>query len=407
MELADVPVILMLVGIAAYAVLAGADFGAPLWTMTARGETADRIREGGRRAMAPVWEANHVWLIFVLVLFWTAYPEIFGSVFSTLWIPLFLACVGIILRAVGYVAGYVMASRTFRILGIGSSFVTPFALGCVVGAIVSGRVPEGNAAGDILTAWTGPLSITIGLLFTAFCAYLAAVYLAADSVRAGDESLAEAFRRRGIAAGIVTGALALGAILVLRNEASALYQGLTEGAAAIAVIASGVAGILTLSLLVRGAATPARWCAAAAVVAVIAGWAIAQAPDIMPGVSVHEAAAEDEVLIALLVAVAAGAMILVPSLSLLYGLVLRGGFDHMVDGTGESGAIAAPRTHPEQSRTRTAVVLGAGGAGAVLSLVFNDGVWLYAGVVLLVGALFITAALLASALVAPDRPGPD
>lgn len=402
MELADVPMILMLIGIAAYAVLAGADFGAPLWTMTASGDTADRIREGGRRAMAPVWEANHVWLIFVLVVLWTAYPEVFGSVFSTLWIPLFLACIGIILRATGYVAGYVTASRGFRIIGIGSSILAPFALGCVVGAVVSGQVPPGNAAGDVLEAWTGPLSISIGLLFTAFCAYLAAVYLAADSVRAGDDALAEAFRSRGIVAGIVTGILAMGALLVLRDEAAGIYDGLTEGAGLAAVIGSGVAGVLTLTLLVRRAARPARWCAAAAVVAVVAGWAIAQAPDILPGISVHDAAAEDEVLIALLLAVAVGSMILIPSLALLYGLVLRGGFDQSTVGIDEGAAPAGTREGIRQTRTRTAIVVGAGVAGAILSLVFDGGVGLYVGVALLVMALFVAAALLASDLVAPD-----
>ena len=95
MELADVPAILILFGVMAYAILAGADFGAPIWAVTARGEDSERLKESGHRSMAPVWEANHVWLIFVLVICWTAYPEVFGSVFSTLWIPLILACLGI------------------------------------------------------------------------------------------------------------------------------------------------------------------------------------------------------------------------------------------------------------------------------------------------------------------------
>src|SRR6266545_4981599 len=134
MQLADVPLLLMLAGLAAYAVLGGADFGAGFWQLTGgRGERARAIREHAHHSMGPVWEANHVWLIFVLVVCWTAYPEAFGSIMSTLAVPLFIAAIGIILRGTAYAlrAGTPTA-REQRVIetvfGI-SSILTPFALG--------------------------------------------------------------------------------------------------------------------------------------------------------------------------------------------------------------------------------------------------------------------------------------
>ncbi|MGK2932655.1 MAG: cytochrome d ubiquinol oxidase subunit II, partial [Solirubrobacterales bacterium] len=205
MSLADVPVSLMLLGIASYIVLAGADFGSSFWAATARGNLASEIRDRTHRSMAPVWEANHVWLIFVLVVCWTADPEVFGSLFSTLWIPLLLACLGIIMRAVSYVVGGVAEHRWVALLSAISSFVVPFALGTVIGAIVSGRVPVGNAQGDLISSWLNPTSIMIGVLAVTVCAYLAAIYLAGDAKRNGLDDLAEAFRIRGLVAGVVAG----------------------------------------------------------------------------------------------------------------------------------------------------------------------------------------------------------
>ena len=148
MSLAEVPAVLILAGLAAYVGLAGADFGAGFWDLTARAG-ADRVREHTHRALAPVWEANHVWLIFVLVVCWTAYPEAFGSIFSTLAAPLLLAAIGIILRGASYAARSAGESPTASAVFSLSSIVTPFALGAAIGAIASGRVPTGNAAGDL------------------------------------------------------------------------------------------------------------------------------------------------------------------------------------------------------------------------------------------------------------------
>ena len=178
--MAYVPAALVLAGIAAYAVLAGADFGAGLWMLLAAGPRAAATRNQARHAMGPVWEANHVWLIFVLVVAWTAYPVVFGSIASTLAIPLTAAAVGIIFRGASYALRGGRLPRRRDLLAL-SSVLTPFALGTVIGAIATGRVPVGNAAGNVVTSWLNAPSVLVGVLAVAFCGYLAAVYLAADS----------------------------------------------------------------------------------------------------------------------------------------------------------------------------------------------------------------------------------
>src|SRR5919197_4947802 len=145
MELADVPVVLMLVGLAAYAVLGGADFGAGVWQLAGgRDERSRALREHAHHSMGPVWEANHVWLIFVLVVCWTAFPTAFASITSTLAVPLFIAAFGIILRGTAYALRSGTATpreqRRVEVAFAISSILTPFALGAVVGSIASGRV---------------------------------------------------------------------------------------------------------------------------------------------------------------------------------------------------------------------------------------------------------------------------
>lgn len=402
MELADVPAILILVGIVAYAVLAGADFGAPIWAVTARGETSEKLKESGHRSMAPVWEANHVWLIFVLVICWTAYPEVFGAIFSTLWIPLLLACLGIIMRAVGYVAGGVSGRPVIRYLAAASSFLVPFALGAVIGALVDGGVPPGNAQGDFVTSWLAPLPIAIGLILVASSAYLAAVYLAADADRRGEDDLSAAFRARGLVAGALAGVLAGIGLLVLDDEARRVFEGLTSGLGLAAVIVSGIAGIATLVLLFSRRFGPARYMAAVAVAAVVAGWGIAQQPELLPGLTVHEAAASDEVIIGLLVSVAIGMLLLIPSLLLLYSLVLGGRFDPLdvapVEGPSEGTGMGSIK------RRDVIGVLALAGIGGGMLFVSDSGAPLYVGLALFIAALVSGIVLLARNLVVRDLP---
>jgi cytochrome d ubiquinol oxidase subunit II len=325
------PLVFVLAGLALYVTLGGADFGAGFWQLFAgRGEQAARVREHAHQSIGPVWEANHVWLIFVLTVFWTAYPSAFGSIASTLAVALFLALLGIIFRGASYAlsAGASSAREsglvdtTFSV----SSIVTPFALGAAIGGVATNRVPVGNAAGDLFSSWLNPTSIFIGVLAVASCAYLAAVYLAADAAHDGRGELEADFRRRALGAGLVAGAVAVGGIFIVNADNHALFHSLMSGRALPAVIVSAMAGVTALALVYRRRFEPARYCAALAVASIIAGWALSRWPTILPGLTVDQAAAGHDVLVAVVVSVLAGGAILFPSLALLFGIALSGRF---------------------------------------------------------------------------------
>jgi cytochrome d ubiquinol oxidase subunit II len=396
MGLAEIPMLLALVGLAAYVVLGGADFGAGVWYMLLPGERRRALRDHTYHAMGPVWEANHVWLIFVLVVVWTAYPRAFGAIFSTLYVPLFAAALGIIMRGTCYaLRGAVSGPREERILGAlfgASSALTPFALGAAVGAIASGRVPLGNAAGDSIDSWLNATSVLVGVLAVATSAYLAAVWLTADGARAERDDLVEAFRKRALAAGVVAGGIAFGGLFVLSSDAERVYDGLTSGAGLAAVGASLAAGATTLWFVARRRLEAARWSAAVAVGTLVAGWALAQQPRLLPGLTVEQAAAGDATIVALLVSIAVGAVILVPSLALLFGLVLGGRFDERPEQLGSLehvGTRRLPTGTAGTERRRPAGIAAAACAalGVPLTFLSDGGVGLAVGVVLLLAAV--------------------
>ena len=348
LHLYNLPLFFILVGLVLYIVLAGADFGAGFWQLTAGGgPEGERLRNHAHESIGPVWEANHVWLIFVITVFWTAYPVAFGSIFSTLAVPLFLAAIGIILRGAAYAlragASSPREARSIDMLFSISSIVTPFALGTVVGALAAGRVPVGNAAGDMFTSWLNPTAIVIGLIGVTSAAYLAAVFLSADAVRLAEPDLAERFRVRALAAGTVAGALAVVGLVVLHGDAHRLFHRLIAGPGLPALIVSILAGVAALGLVVGRRYAPARYVAAIAVTAVIAGWAVAQNPILLPRLTVQQAAAPHDTLVTVVIAVLVGGAILFPALGLLFSLVLRGRFDH---GPAPEAAIRASDTAP-------------------------------------------------------------
>ena len=342
MHLYDVPLWFALVGLALYTVLGGADFGAGFWQLVAgRGKQADEVRDEAHHAMAPVWEANHVWLIFVLTVVWTAYPAAFGSIASTLSIPLFIAGIGIVMRGGAYAlrAGTRTPGEQRRVDTVFSlsSVLTPFALGTVIGAIASERVHLGNPGGSLVTSWLNPTSIAIGVLAVASGAYTSAVFLSGDAERHGDRDLVERFRARALGAGLAAGAVATGALIVLHFDAERIFRRLTQGVGLPALVASVIAGIATLALVWRRRYEPARDLAAVAVAATIAGWALAQNPVFLKGLTIREAAAGHDTLVAVVVAVLAGGLLLFPSLALLFRLTHGG----ELRGSGP-GAVEAP-----------------------------------------------------------------
>jgi cytochrome d ubiquinol oxidase subunit II len=285
--------------------------------------------------MGPVWEANHVWLIFALIICWSAFPTVFASVTSTLAIPLFVAAIGIILRGGAYVlrSGSVSEreQRAVEAVFSVSSVITPFALGTTVGAIGAREVPVGNAAGDLVSSWLNPTGLLAGTMAVVVAAYIAAVYLAADAVRVGRPDLAQAFRVRALAAAGVAGVIALGGLVVVRSDAPDLWAGLTSGWGLVAVIVSMLAGGATLLLIWWSRFEAARLSASVAVTSILLGWALALRPELLPGLTLEEAAASRATLVAVIITLALGVVILAPSLGLLFSMVLRGTFDRPPD----------------------------------------------------------------------------
>ena len=240
------PLAIALVGLVLYTVLGGADFGAGFWQLLAgTGAYGREIRDHAHRAIAPVWEANLVWLILVITVLWTGYPTFFGSVFSSLAVPLFLALLGIILRGLCYaLQNATEVPRERRVIDLAfsiSSILTPFMLGTCIGAIASRRVPPGNAVGDPISSWTNATSLLSGAIAVSTGAFLAAVYLAADARRSPVAGIGDAFRRRALAAAVATGVLALVTLGVAHHDVPALYRGLTSGLGLAAVLVSAAA----------------------------------------------------------------------------------------------------------------------------------------------------------------------
>jgi len=328
-SVADWCAAVMFAAITLYALLAGADFGAGVWDLLAGGDERGREQRGLIEAsIGPVWEANHVWLIAVLVVLWTAFPPVFAAIMSTLYVPLTLAAVGIILRGAAFAfrkaSDELAWQRLFGATFAASSVLTPFMLGAVVGGVASGRVPPGDAAGNVMQSWLNPTSILGGVMAVVVCAFLAAAYLTRDADRRGRADLTRAFRDRALASGALAGAVAIAGVFVLHADAPDLFHGLTHRGAAL-IAASAVAGVATLVLLVRGAFVIARVAAALAVVAVLFGWAAAQYPYMLErSVKIADAAGARPTLVAMLSVLAAGAVVLVPLLVWLFVLLQRG-----------------------------------------------------------------------------------
>jgi cytochrome bd ubiquinol oxidase subunit II len=323
-NLADLVALVLWLGVSAYAVLGGADFGSGFWDLTAGG-----ARRGARPralvdlAIGSVWEANHVWLIFCLVVLWTAFPPAFVAIMTTLFVPLMIAVIGIVLRGSGFAFRHVTrefgARRAFGVAFAVSSIVTPFAMGAIAGAIASGRVPL-DGSGDQVTSWLNPTSIFAGVLAVATCSFLAATFLVDEARHRDEAGLIEYFRRRGIGAGIATGVLSLVGIVVLRGDAEWLFDRLVGRALPLLVL-SGIGGIGAMWALHRSRPALARGLAVVAVGAVVWGWGVAQYDYLLPTtLTIDEAAAPSGTMWALVGVVVLAVLIVVPALWLLLSL---------------------------------------------------------------------------------------
>ena len=327
MTAAELTAAVLWLGTVIYAIFGGADFGAGVWDLTAgEGPSGDALRAQIDRSLAPVWEANHTWLIFDLVILWSGFSGVFAAIMTTLYLPLALALVGIVLRGSGFAFRKVTRRLTGRrLFGISfalSSALTPFFLGTVIGAIASGRVPPGGN-GDPFASWLNPTSLIVGALAVAAGAYVAGAFLIADA-RRDQPAIVDAFRYRTLGAGIVAGGLAIAGLLIIRVDAPQLFSGLT-GLALPLVVISVVAGTVSLALCAFAGGRWTRFVGVVAAGSIIVGWGVAQYPLILPpSLTISAAAAPEGTIVSLLVIATAAAVIIGPSIGLLFWLQQQG-----------------------------------------------------------------------------------
>jgi cytochrome bd ubiquinol oxidase subunit II len=323
-----VAALVLFVGILAYCIFGGADFGAGFWDLTAGGpQRGARPRAVIDHSIGPVWEANHVWLIFVFVVLWTGFPEAYQSIWVTMLVPLAFAALGIVLRGSSFAFRHaLLTTRDRRAAGAvfaSSSVLVPFFFGTVAGGIASGRVPAGGAVADV-DAWINPTSILGGVLAVCATAFLAATYLVWDARRLADDAMVEYFRRRAFGAAIVSGAVAIVGIFVLRADAEYLSDGL-ESRALVFVIISAACGLGSLWLLRRDDPRGARLAAVGAVASIVVGWGVAQWDYILPeSLTIEQAAAPTSTLEVIVLVTIIASVIVFPAIAWLFLMAQRG-----------------------------------------------------------------------------------
>ena len=315
------------IALVAYAVFGGADFGGGIWDLFASGERRDEQRETISHAMGPVWEANHVWLIFVVVIIFSAFPAAYAALSIALFVPFHLVLLGIILRGAAFVfrayspqsargSGAGTGARRWGVIFGVASTLTPVLLGMCLGAVSSGgiRVTDGEIVSTGVP-WLTPVALLIGALALAICAYVAAVFLANETTGA----LREDFRRRALFAGTAVVILSAAALPAVQAEAPHLWRGLTRGAGAVVLAAGIVAALLSGWFLRVRRYRLARITSVAQVACLLAGWAIAQSPFIIyPDVTLQSAAAPNSTLQFILWSTPVGMALLIPSLWVLF-----------------------------------------------------------------------------------------
>jgi cytochrome d ubiquinol oxidase subunit II len=322
MTLADAVAAILLLAVSAYAVLAGADFGGGVWDLFASGPRVKAQRTAIAEAMGPVWEANHVWLIFLLVGLFTAFPRAFAALGIALYLPFMIALLGIILRgaafafqahgheAVGELApwGYVFGA---------ASIVAPAFLGAALAAVAAGAV-RANAPADATAGWISWLGLDLALLAVALCAYLAATYLMVETE--ADPPLQADFRQRAFGAAIVSGVFALVGLVLASQQAPLVWGDLTGRGLPLLLIAL-INGPIAAFAVWRRSPRIARVAVAAQMVFVLWAWAVGQWPKLVPpDFTIQGSAALDATLRGFIVTVAVGMLLLGPSLWLLYAI---------------------------------------------------------------------------------------
>ncbi|GAB7110649.1 cytochrome d ubiquinol oxidase subunit II [Streptomyces phaeofaciens JCM 4814] len=333
--MADVMAWVLVVVIAAYACGGGTDYGAGFWDLLAGGaDRGKRVRRLIDHAMAPVWEVNNVWLIFVLVLMWTGFPTTFQAVFTALWLPLVLAAVGMVLRGAGFAlrkpSRRLARRRVYGAVFAVASLITPYFLGSVLGGIASGRVAVGTPA--TAHVWANPTSILAGLLAIAATAFLGAVFLVADARRFGADDLVDHFRLRALIAFGAVVVLAAIALPVTHDDAPYVWHGMTRGLGLLMVILAACFGVLTVVLLLIRAHRWSRHTAVATVALAIVAWGFAQRPYLLPTtLTVAEGAGAAHTLRWLGIVTIVAVVLVGPALVLVYRLDTQGELEPLTD----------------------------------------------------------------------------
>ena len=313
---------IMFTALGFYAVLGGADFGAGVWEFTTCLEDEPDDKKLIADAIGPVWEANHVWLIFVLIIIFNGFPVAFAAISRALWIPLLLALMGIVFRGAGFIIrAYAVGADWLReiagtMFAFASTF-TPFFMGMSIGAISSGELPveaNGRYSGNQLTDWLTPLSLYSGILAVGMCSYLAAVYLTREASLKDNPTLLRTWRSRALAAGIWIGILAWLGLIMCRLEAPALWSGLiARGWPLIGL--SMLSGGGSLIALRNHRFQLANVLAATAVATVLLGWGLGTYPNLVPPhITIESSKAPDVVLWAMAICILGGSTILFPAL---------------------------------------------------------------------------------------------
>jgi cytochrome d ubiquinol oxidase subunit II len=310
----------ILVALVFYALLGGADFGGGIWDLLASGPRRNAQRALIERAIGPIWEANHVWLVLVVVVLFSGFPRAFAAISIALFAPLVLLLLGIVFRGAAftfrtYVGGADRVQARWGLVFSASSALAPVVLGVAVGALASGRL-AGAAGGAAPLAWLGPFPLSIGLFAAALFAYLAAAYLAVEA----EGELRDDFRVRAIGAGAAVFLCALVSGVLSAREAPIVFEGLTRRSWSLPFhAATGAAAVAAFALLLRGRVRAARAAAALQVALIVAGWGASQYPYlVVPELTLASASAPRGVQVALLWALAAGAVTLFPSLYMLF-----------------------------------------------------------------------------------------
>ncbi len=321
MTAVNVMLVVMVLALLAYALLAGADFGGGAWDLLAgTGKKTKHSAEDQRSlisaSLGPVWEANHVWLIFVIVCTFSAFPAAFGEIATSLELPLALALVGIVLRGAAYVyraygEGASLPDRWWSRIFACASVLTPFMLGVSGAALATGKLRTG---GSPLVPFQSPFTVLAGLLAVVVTAFLAAVYLCYDAAQHPDtQHLVTVFRRKAMGAAVASGLVVLVMLPFFYHDAPVVAHRFTDRSLPLAAF-SALCGFGSLAVLWKQRFLLARVTAAAAVVGVLGGWAVAQYPDLLVGrYTAAQAAAAPSSLDTMVVAMIVGMAVVVPS----------------------------------------------------------------------------------------------